>query len=74
VGKSVNVSPVYERSFGDKTYEFAAVLEFDDAASLEAYLNDPLHRELGRLFWTNCGSTVIHEAEMTDILSTDLVI
>jgi hypothetical protein len=74
IGKAIDVSPAYERILGDKTYKYAALLEFDDAAALEAYLNHPLHRELGRLFWANCGSTVIHEAAMTDVLKDDLVI
>ena len=29
VGRAVNVNAGYERSFGDKTYEFAAILDFE---------------------------------------------
>jgi hypothetical protein len=58
---------------GDQTYEFAAVLEFDDAAALEAYLEHPSHRVLGRLFWDNCASAIVMEAELRDALTEDLV-
>ena len=67
VGRAAHVDPGYHRSFGDKTYEFAAVLEFVSRSELVAYLTHPLHHELGRLFWENCASTVIMEAEMTDV-------
>jgi hypothetical protein len=73
VGKAVQVVPSYPRSLGDQTYEFAAVLEFDDAAALEAYLEHPSHRVLGRLFWDNCASAIVMEAELRDALTEDLV-
>lgn len=73
VGKAVHVVPSYPRSLGDQTYEFAAVLEFDDAAALEAYLEHPSHRVLGRLFWDNCASAIVMEAELRDALTEDLV-
>ena len=71
----------YDRSFGEKTYQFAAVLEFDDTEGLKAYLNDPLHHHLGRLFWETCESTVVFEMEaldgrdetLVDFLSEDLM-
>ena len=48
---------------GDKTYEYAAVLEFHGEPELVAYLNSPTHANLGRLFWENCESTIISEVE-----------
>ena len=48
---------------GDTTYEFAAILEFDDQAGLVAYLNHPSHEALGRAFWEVCRSTVVVEVE-----------
>ena len=51
---------------GDKTYEFAAVLEFQDEAALTGYLQHPMHHELGRLFWENCERTVVSEVEYLD--------
>ncbi len=48
---------------GDKTYEFAAVLEFEDESRLVTYLTSPMHEELGRLFWQYCESAVVSEVE-----------
>jgi len=73
VGRSVDIDAGYQRNFGDKTYEFAAVLEFKDRAGLVGYLNHPLHKELGALFWRHCESTVIVEIEATDAKSNDAV-
>jgi len=67
VGRSVSVDPGYERSFGDKTYEYAAVIEFDDADGLIEYLRHPRHQELGSLFWRFCKSTAIVEVEMRSL-------
>ena len=67
VGRSVRLNPGYERSFGNKTYSFAAVLEFDDEAGLLEYLRHPKHDELGRLFWLWCDSTAIMEVETLDL-------
>lgn len=73
VGRAVDIDAGYQRNFGDKTYEFAAVLEFKDRAGLLSYLNHPLHKELGALFWRHCDSTVIVEIEATDAKSDDAV-
>ncbi|HEX5217680.1 MAG TPA: Dabb family protein [Vicinamibacterales bacterium] len=73
VGRAIDIDAGYERSFGDKTYEFAAVLEFTDRAALLGYLNHPLHKELGALFWRHCEATVILEIEATDAKSDDAV-
>jgi hypothetical protein len=72
IGKAVAVTPQFERSFGDKTYEYAAVLEFPDTTALRDYLNHPVHRELGRLFWDNCESAVVMEADLADALTEEL--
>jgi hypothetical protein len=72
VGKAVAVTPQYERSLGDKTYDYAAILEFADTAALRGYLDHPVHRELGRLFWDNCESAVVMEADLTDALTEEL--
>jgi len=73
VGRAVDIDAGYKRNFGDKTYEFAAVLEFQDRAGLLSYLNHPLHKELGALFWRHCASTVIVEIEAADARSNDAV-
>jgi hypothetical protein len=49
LGKHVSVDPGYSRDFGDKTYEYAAVLEFKDTNDLVGYLTSRDHGELGRL-------------------------
>lgn len=66
IGRRVHIDPGYERNFGGKTYEYSAVLEFETEDRLIQYLNDPLHAELGRLFWENCDETIICEAELVD--------
>jgi len=72
IGRSVALDPGYAREFGDKTYRFAAVVEFSEKDGLLAYLNHPLHHELGRLFWEYCESTVVLELETIDALSGDV--
>lgn len=67
VGRHIDVDPGYKRTFGDKTYQFAAVLEFSDRAALVDYLRNPLHEDLGRLFWETCAASVICEVESADI-------
>jgi hypothetical protein len=63
VGRRIEVDPGYARSFGDVTYEYAAVLEFADREALLAYLQDPKHQELGRLFWDSCERSIVTEVE-----------
>jgi hypothetical protein len=72
IGRAIAVTPQYDRTFGDKTYEYAAVLEFPDPTALRDYLNHPAHRELGRLFWDNCESAVVMEADLADALTEEL--
>ena len=63
IGKAVRIDPGYQRSMGDKTYRFAAVLEFLDPAGLIAYLTHPSHDVLGRAFWDVCESTTVVEVD-----------
>ena len=72
IGQSVNIEPSYPRSLGDQTYRYAAVLEFPSEVELRAYLEHPLHREIGRLFWEACGSAIVVEAELRDVLHEDI--
>ena len=48
VGRRVRHGASYEDGAGD--YPYAALLEFDDLAGLQAYLNHPAHRDLGARF------------------------
>jgi len=73
VGRRIDVNSGEDRSFGDSTYEYSAVVEFDDQAGLVSYLNEPAHRELGRLFWLYCERTVVLEVQAVDAKSTDVV-
>ena len=68
IGRAAVVDPGYERSFGDKTYNLAAILEFHDEEGLLEYLRDPLHEEVGRKFWEYCDGTTIAEMRMADWL------
>jgi hypothetical protein len=72
VGKRLAVQDGDHRNFGDATYEFAAVVEFDDPDGLSAYLAHPAHQELGRLFWLYCASTVVVEVRSVDAKSDEV--
>lgn len=71
VGRRADVDAGYDRSFGDNTYKYAAILGFDRRQDLIAYLNHPSHAELGRLFWLNCERTVVSEVETVDLADPD---
>ena len=73
VGRAVDIDAGYQRNFGDKTYEFAAVLEFLDREALLGYLQHQKHQALGRRFWESCESTVVVEVDGADALSVDIV-
>jgi len=73
IGKRLRIDAGYARYFGDKTYEYLAILEFEDSQGLVAYLRHPLHERLGRLFWEMCESTVIAEVDLIDGKSRELV-
>ena len=66
IGRRVDIDPGYDRSFGDKPYEYSAILEFKDREALVSYLVAPEHAELGRLFWESCARTIIAETEAVD--------
>jgi hypothetical protein len=73
VGRRIDVDAGYPRSFGEKTYRFVAIFEFENSAKLREYLEHPLHRHLGKLFWEMCESTVVIEAAMADGRGEELV-
>ena len=50
VGARLMHGAAYEKLMPED-YPFAAVIEFDDLAGLQAYLQHPKHRELGELFY-----------------------
>jgi hypothetical protein len=73
IGRRALVDAGYTRSFGEKTYSYAAIFEFDDSEALKRYLNHPLHHELGRMFWEMCEATTVVEVELIDGTSDELV-
>jgi hypothetical protein len=73
IGRRVEIDAGYERLFGDKTYEYAAVLEFSDRHALVRYLHSQDHAKLGRLFWLTCDSAVVCEVEVIDAAAPDAV-
>ena len=73
VGRRVSIDSGNPRNLGDTTYEFSAVVDFEDKQGLITYLSHPLHQELGRLFWLYCASTVVLEVTSVDAKSADVV-
>ena len=71
-GRSIALDAGYPRSFGEKTYQNVCVVEFENQEGLLAYLNHPLHRDLGRLFWEMCDAAVVTESEMVDAKTESL--
>ena len=50
IGARLKHGPQYEQLMTED-YPFAAVIEFDDLAGLQAYLQHPKHQALGELFY-----------------------
>lgn len=47
-------------------YRYAAVLEFDDAAGLKAYLEHPAHQQLGSQFFDVFEHALMYDFELAD--------
>jgi hypothetical protein len=47
-------------------FTYAAIIEFDDAAGVEAYLRHPAHEALGSWFWKVSEAALVYDYEMTD--------
>jgi hypothetical protein len=47
-------------------FSYAAIVEFDDLAALQAYLIHPVHEPLGALFWKTSEATLVYDYELTD--------
>lgn len=65
VGRRLTHGRAYERLMKDD-YEFAAVIEFADAAGLQAYLDHPAHRQLARSFQAAFDAALMYDYEMAD--------
>jgi hypothetical protein len=71
VGRRISIDAGYQRFMGHTTYDYVAVIEFEDAAGLVRYLRHPKHDELGRLFWEYCSEALVVEAEMHNPLEIE---
>lgn len=47
-------------------YEYAAIIEFDDADGLKAYLADPAHVALGAHFTSSAERALAYDYEVLD--------
>ena len=47
-------------------YEYAAILEFDDSAGLQAYLQHPAHEQLGARFFSVFAESLMYDFELRD--------
>ena len=63
VGRRVRLGRGYEQLMR-ADFPFAAVLEFDDLAGLEAYLAHPAHEELGAQLFASADDVLIYDFEM----------
>ena len=65
VGKRITIGRDYERLM-TVDYEYAAVLEFDDAPSLKAYLEHDAHQELGTRLFQSIEAALVYDFEVRD--------
>lgn len=62
--------PGYEESMR-VNYQYAAIMEFDDRPSLEAYLRHPAHAAIGEHFTASAANALAYDFEMTDAADAD---
>jgi hypothetical protein len=65
VGRRVKFGVGYEETIEDH-YEYVAILDFDDAAGLQAYLIAPAHEELSRQFYATVETNVAYDYELLE--------
>jgi hypothetical protein len=65
IGRRVTHGREYERLMRED-FQYAAVIEFDDVASLEAYLAHPAHDALGARFMASLDAGLIYDYDMTE--------
>ena len=63
VGKRVRTGRPYEQLMSED-YTHAAVIEFDDRAALQAYLEHPAHQTLASRFFESFEAALIYDYEM----------
>ena len=62
--------PGYEQAMR-VDYQYAAILEFDDRAGLDAYLRHPAHEAIGQHFTASAADALAYDFEMTDAADAD---
>jgi hypothetical protein len=68
VGERVTHGAAYEK-LPVPDFPFAAVVEFDDLAGLQAYLRHPLHEKLGALFYALQDAALAYDYEVSALSS-----
>ena len=65
IGRRVTYGFSYEQRLQEH-YEYAAILEFDDAAGLEEYLKHGAHEEVSQRFWATAEASSIYDFELLE--------
>jgi hypothetical protein len=65
VGRRVTNGWAYEKLM-HVIYDYAALIEFDDAAGLRAYLEHPAHQELGNRFSSTFEEALMYDFELEE--------
>jgi Stress responsive A/B Barrel Domain len=65
VGKRIRHGRAYE-ALMTIDYQYAAVLEFDDAAGLKAYLEHPAHQQLGAQFFKMFEQALMYDFDLAE--------
>jgi hypothetical protein len=63
IGSRVKHNPQYEQMMA-QDFPYAAVIEFDDLAGLQTYLQHPKHQKLGELFYRLLEAGLVYDYEM----------
>ena len=66
VGKRITHGAGYEASAPDEA-DYLAVIDFDDLAGLQSYLQHPAHDELGARFGQSLSAAMVYDFEMGDL-------
>jgi hypothetical protein len=66
VGARVTHGAAYEKMM-QQDFPFAAIIEFDDLAGLQAYLRHPAHERLGDLFYKLQEAALAYDYEVTAV-------
>lgn len=63
IGKRITFGAGYE-SLSRESGDYLAIVDFDDLAGLQAYLQHPAHEELGARFYTALSSAMVFDYEV----------